>query len=199
MAVVIAAAVEGLVDEAVACRLIRHAGAEPGTVYGRSGKSHLRQRIAGYGHAARHAPWFVLVDLDHEAACAAALRGAWLASAPPGLCLRVAVRAVEAWLLADDAALAEFLSVARSKVAADPDRLPTPKQTLVDLARSARRRAIRDDIVPREGSGRTVGPAYTSRVVQFVSSSWRPEEAACRSESLRRAIVCLERLVRSCS
>ena len=55
-AVTVAAAVEGLVDEAVALRLIRHAGAEPGSVYGRSGKAQLRKQISGYNNAARHAP-----------------------------------------------------------------------------------------------------------------------------------------------
>jgi ribosomal protein L25 (general stress protein Ctc) len=39
---VIAAAVEGIVDEAVARRLIREAGGIPGPVYGKNGKQHLR-------------------------------------------------------------------------------------------------------------------------------------------------------------
>ena len=75
-AVTVAAAVEGLVDEAVALRLIRHAGAEPGSVYGRSGKAQLRKQISGYNNAARHAPWLVLVDLDRDEDCAPPLRAA---------------------------------------------------------------------------------------------------------------------------
>lgn len=58
----ISAAVEGLVDEAVARRLIIHAGARPGPVYGRQGKPFLRQKIAGYNNAARRAcrpPFFL--------------------------------------------------------------------------------------------------------------------------------------------
>jgi hypothetical protein len=38
IAVVIYGAVEGLVDEAVVRRLIRHVGAEPGPIYGKNGK-----------------------------------------------------------------------------------------------------------------------------------------------------------------
>lgn len=70
-----------------------------------------------------------------------------------------------------------------------------PKQALVNLARTSRRRAIRDDMVPREGSGRAVGPGYTSRIIEFVSNHWRPEQAAHVSDSLRRAIARLEILV----
>ena len=46
-AIEISAAVEGIVDEAVVRKLIAHVGATPGPVYGKQGKSFLRQRIAG--------------------------------------------------------------------------------------------------------------------------------------------------------
>lgn len=196
MAAIISAAVEGVTDEAVVRRLVAHVGAEPGTVYGRVGKPHLKERIAGYNNAARHAPWFVLVDLDRDADCAPPLVAGWLPEPAPLLCFRVAVRAVEAWLLADADAIAGFLGVARKKIPGDPDALPAPKQALVNLARASRRRAVREDIVPREGSGRPVGPAYASRLIEFASSSWRPAAAADRSDSLRRAIACLRNLAK---
>lgn len=34
-----------------------------------------------------------------------------------------------------------------------------------------------------------------TRVTEYVLGAWRPEVAARRSESLRRAIACLERIV----
>lgn len=191
---VISAAVEGITDEAVVRKLITHVGAEPGTVYGKKGKPHLRSQVDGYNSAARHAPWVVLVDLDHEAGCAPHLCAGWLAAPAPRLCFRVAVRAVEAWLMADTEALARFLSVGRKKVPGDPEGLADPKEALVNLARESRKREIREDMVPRQGSGRAVGPAYASRLIEFVSSHWRPAEAADRADSLRRAIACLERL-----
>jgi len=43
---VISAAVEGIVDEAVVRKLIAHAHGTPGDVYGRQGKSFLRQKLA---------------------------------------------------------------------------------------------------------------------------------------------------------
>lgn len=195
MSAIISAAVEGSTDEAVAVRLIGHIGAQPGFVYGKQGKPHLRNKVWSYNQAAQHAPWLVLVDLDRDTDCAPPLRAAWLPKPAPQLCFRVAVRAVEAWLIADVEALAGFLGVARSQVPSDPESLPDPKSAMVNLARASRRSAIRVDMVPREGSGRAVGPAYSSRLIEFVSSHWRPDVAAKRADSLRRAIRCLQRLV----
>ena len=182
-------------DEAVLQRLVEHAGGQTGTVYGRKGKSYLRQRIGGFNQAARHSPWVVLVDLDGDADCAPALCSEWLPDPAPHLCFRIAIREVEAWLLADGATVARFLSVAKSRIPGSPEGLPKPKQFMVNLGRRSRRRAIREDMVPRPGSGRVVGPAYTSRLVEFASTTWRPEVAAERSDSLKRAIRCIRQLV----
>ena len=161
--IVISAAVEGDLDEAVARRLIAHVGGAAGTVYGKNGKDRIRQRIVGYNNAARHTPWLVLVDLDQDFDCAASLCKDWLPSgAASKLCFRVAIRAVEAWMMADLETLARFLGVARSKIPPNPEQVRDPKTDMVNLARSCRRRDIGEDIVPRPGSGRKVGPAYSS-------------------------------------
>ncbi|HAM54799.1 MAG TPA: hypothetical protein DCQ64_05075 [Candidatus Rokubacteria bacterium] len=193
---VICAAVEGIVDEAVVRKLVDRAGGALGEVYGKQGKSSLRQRITGYNNAAQHAPWLVLVDLDSDEDCAPPLRSAWLPQPAPHLCFRVAVREVEACLLADAERLAGFLSVARSSLPPDPERLGDPKATMVNLARASRRRDIREDMVPRPGSGRQVGPAYSSRLIEFASADWRPDVAAGRADSLKRAMRCLKRLIK---
>ncbi len=192
--VVIAAAVEGLVDEAVVRRVIACAGGQAGSIYGKNGKPALRRQIQGYNNAARFAPWVVLVDLDNDANCAPPLRQSWLPKPAPLLCFRVAVRQVEAWLMADRATLANYLGVPKSTISQDPESLPDAKAEMVNLARRSSRRAIREDMVPREGSGRRVGPAYTSRLIEYVHERWRPEVAAEHADSLRRAIGCLERL-----
>jgi len=194
MVATIAAAVEGLTDEAVARKLIAHVGANVGQIYGGKGKSHLRKRISGYSNAARYTPWLVLVDLDHDADCTPPFVADWLQNPPKLLCFRVAVRAVEAWLLADVEMISAFLRVARARIPHDPQSLDDPKAALVELARASRRAEIRQDMVPRDGSGRKVGPAYTSRLIEYVNEKWRPAEAARRVESLQRAIRCLRRL-----
>ena len=193
----VSAAVEGIVDEAVVRRLIDLAGGVSDTVYGKNGKQTLRRQLRGYNNAARHAPWIVLADLDKEYDCAPSLLRAWIPEAAPHLCFRVVVRAVEAWLLADHETLASFLGITAGRVPREPETLDDPKRALVDLARTSRRRAIREDMVPGNGSGRTVGPAYASRIIEYVQSPWRPRVAAGRAESLQRTLACLERLIAS--
>ena len=201
MVTIIQAAVEGIVDEAVLRRLIAHAGGQVGTVYGRSGKPALREKIKGYNNAAHFTPWVVLwvvlVDLDNDADCAPPIRNAWLPVPAPYLCFRIAVREAEAWLMADKQTLASYLRVKANDVPAEPEKLKHPKDAMVNLARGSRRRDVLSDIVPRENSGRRVGPAYASRLVEYAQMHWRPEVAAGHAESLRRAIYRLQELVRA--
>ena len=198
---VVSGAVEGLVDEAVLTRLINYVQAVPHAVYGKKGKPYLRQRINGYNNAAHHSPWFVLVDLNSDAGCAPTLISEWLPNPAPQMCFRVAVRKIEAWLLADHERLARFLRINKTRIPANPETETDPKQTVVNLARESRRRIITRDMVPRPGSGRSVGPAYTSRMIEFVSdinSGWRPEVAAQHSDSLHRCLTNLTALVTRC-
>lgn len=198
--VFISAAVEGDVDEAVVRRIIQHVGARPGPVHGKNGKRSLRRDIAGYKNAARHAPWVVLVDLNHEADCAPPLCAEWVGSPVAYLCFRVAVREVESWLMADREKLSRFLGVPRAAIPQDPETIENPKEFTVSLARRSRFRDIRQDMVPRAGSGRVVGPAYTSRLIEFVTTTahgWRPDAGARCSDSLGRCIQCLERIIES--
>jgi hypothetical protein len=187
-------AVEGKTDEAVACRLIRHVGALPGKVYVADGKENLRKRVPGYNQAAKGQPWLALVDLD-RCSCASALVQKWVPDPAPYFCLRVAVRAVEAWLLADARNLAHFLGVPVSLVPSDPETFNDPKQAVVELADESRERAIREDMVPESGAGQRVGSGYSARLIEFVENYWDITQAAQYAPSLHRAIDCLTRLV----
>jgi hypothetical protein len=194
--VVISGAVEGLVDEAVVKFLIGEAGASAGHIYGKKGKSYLHASISGYNNAAKFRPWIVLVDLDHDADCAPELCRNWIGVKAAHLCFRVAIRAVESWLLADRESIAKFLSVSPARVPTNPELESNPKAKMVDLAARSKRRSIREDMVPRPSSGRPVGPAYTSRLIEFVQSKlWRPAIAAESSQSLQRCRTHLQRLV----
>ncbi|HCW50587.1 MAG TPA: hypothetical protein DGR79_00735, partial [Clostridiales bacterium] len=68
-------------------------------VYGKRGKQHLIQRLEGYARAARYYPWVVLLDLDADADCAPAYRRELLGDSEGPLVLRIAVRAIESWLI----------------------------------------------------------------------------------------------------
>jgi hypothetical protein len=183
--VVLSAAVEGEVDEHVLRRVVEQAEARVGQIYGKCGWDGLRDRIEKYNAAARHGPWIVLVDLDRKFPCAPALVANWLPQRSPHLVLRVAVQSVEAWLLADRERVARFFDVSASSIPDRPDAVPDPKQAVVDLARRSRRREVRSDMVPRPGSGRRVGAACTSRIVEFIQNAWRPDVAARPSPSLK--------------
>ena len=134
----------------------------------------LKSDVRGYDNTARRAPWFVLVDLDRDKSlepaedCAPVLRREWLPNPTSGMCLRVAVRAMEAWLLADAETLAEFLHVPHSRIPGDPEALDNPKRQIVNLASRSNHPAIRRDMIPREGSGRSVGPGYQGKITKII-------------------------------
>ena len=96
-------ALEGATDEPVARRLLESVGLDVGSVRITDGKPALDSNLQGYAAAARYWPWFVLRDLDHDEPCAGALVARLVSNPPLRLCLRIAVREVEAWLLGDAA------------------------------------------------------------------------------------------------
>jgi hypothetical protein len=186
--------VEGATDEPVARRLLDHIGLMAGTVYGSHGKGHLLKRLPAYNHAARFTSWFVMIDLDNDATCVSDAIKLWLPNPEAGMRLRVAVRSVEAWLIADREHLAAFLHVAPSRLPQNPDREMNPKQTLINIARASTVGNIRRDFVPRQEGGARVGPLYVDRLNEFTIKYWQPEDATRRSESLRRCIASLSTL-----
>lgn len=190
--IVVSAVVEGPTDAAAAEKLLRHAGLVPGTTYEQGGKTRLVENLPRYNRAAVFGVWLTVVDLDRSADCAPPFVAQVLPNRSSSMTLRVAVRALEAWLLADPAAMASFLSVAQTKVPRDPDALLDPKRALVELAARSRSAAIREDMVPRPGSGRSVGPAYTSRLIELITQHWSIDEAVTRSDSLNRCVKALQ-------
>lgn len=185
--------VEGLVDEAVAQRLIRHTGHRVGTTYGKQGAAYLRQKVAGFNVRARYGnPILLLVDfVDTKLACPPEVPAVWLSEQDPKLLLRVVVREIESWLLADQEGVAKFLGLSLRHLPPDPENLDDPKQTLVNLARRSRRRRVQDAIVPRPGISAVVGTGYTDTMIAFVLEQWNIEAARHRSHSLDH---CLRRL-----
>jgi hypothetical protein len=109
------------------------------------------------------------------------------------MCFRIAVRSMESWLIADATRLAEFLEVPLQRIPRDPDTLDNPKTALINLARSSRSRAVREDMTPQEGTTGRVGAGYTSRIVEFASGDWRPIVAARASPSLARCLAALRK------
>src|SRR6187399_1019563 len=105
---VVTLVVEGDTDVPFAKKILAAAGLRAELILDKGGKSGIDANIAGYNHAARFSPWFVLRDLDHDAACAPALVSLMLPEPEPLMCLRIPVRAVESWALGDAERLAAF-------------------------------------------------------------------------------------------
>ena len=190
-------AVEGDTDAPVAERIIASVKRVPLQTLVAGGKSRLDPKLPGYNVAASLSPWLVLRDLDTDAACAGELvrillNGATLAT---GMALRVPVRSVEAWLLADHDGLARFFALRVGGLPQHPDTLDQPKRALIDLCRGSRSRQVRDGMVPRIGSGRDVGPLYVALVSEFARDHWDLERARVVSPSLERALSHVDRLV----
>jgi hypothetical protein len=120
---VASAAVEGDLDEVVLRRIAEHLGFSIGPVYGRKGKPYLLQTLSGYNNAARFSPWIVVLDLDRDYGCAPSALAAWLPQPTAHMFCRVAVRAVEAWLLADRDRIAAMLGVTPQQISRNPDSL----------------------------------------------------------------------------
>ena len=187
-------AIEGLTDEYVMRRIFRHVGLVCNRVLGRQGKPYLLQRLPNFNKVAQYSAWIVVLDLDRDSECAPAYAAHLLPDPSQGMFLRIAVRAIESWVLADREKMARFLGIAVENVPKNPDTEGNPKRTLIELAKRSRRRKLRDDIIPRPSSGRKTGPGYAGRINEFVATNWRPEVAVQQSDSLRRCIAALRAL-----
>jgi hypothetical protein len=182
--------VEGETDWAVAQRLLSVTSHRPHhQPLGLHGKATVDGKLCSYNAAARGWYWLVLRDLDTDADCAPTLRGRLLPEPSPHMAFRIAVRAVESWLMGDREKLAAFLHVRLALVPLDPESLVSPKDAMVALARRSRRQRIRDDMAPQ--SAARVGPRYAARLAEFVTHDWRPEVASERCDSLRRCLDAL--------
>jgi hypothetical protein len=191
--------VEGTTDAAIVKRLLRDAGLAVGREYVKHGKDALKRNLSGYNTAARFSCWLVLRDLDHDGECGPELRRQLLPTPSKFMRLHVAVRAVEAWILADAEGFSAYFSVPRSRVPANPEALDDPKSTLVSLARRSRRRFIREALPPAEGTTARIGPGYVAVLTEFVREKWRPEAAERRSDSLASLRKFLDKATKSSS
>jgi hypothetical protein len=191
--VIVNIAVEGPSDEPVIRRIVKHVGLSVGYVYIAKGKDKLDKKLSGYNNAARFEPWLVLRDLDTDAYCAPELMKKLLSNPAAKMNFRIAVRSIEAWLLADHEGLSQFLKVSTGKIPNQPDKIKDPKKKLVELANLSPKNAIKKDMVPKIGNHVVVGPGYLSRVSEYALHFWQPARAAKKSDSLCRCIKALER------
>lgn len=184
---------EGPVDAAVARRLIAAAGGRQGkdyvTLRGQTGKDALDRRMHGLMIAAKYGHrLLVLRDLDAEP-CAGPVVRQLAPDPPPSFCLRLAVRAVEAWLLADHDGLARGLRVPRAGLPPLPETLSDPKGELRRIGRGSSDAEVRRQCT---ASPQGFGALTSALAAEF----WDPQRAANRAPSLARALARLRALCR---
>lgn len=183
-------AVEDDLSEIVMRTVLGHVDREyeVATVYGRGGFGYLKKTCPGWNAGAPYMPYLLLTDLDSYP-CPPALLNDWLkVPMNPNFVFRIAVKEVEAWLLADRGNMAKFLSVSDAIVPGNCDLIANPKRALVQLARRSRSRAIREGIPPRNGSTASQGGGYNSLLIPFVRDVWNIETARAASPSLNGAV-----------
>lgn len=187
-------ATEDELSETVGLCLAAEAGLEVGQQLRRGGSGYLRSRLTSFCEMARYQPVLLLTDLD-RARCASSLIEKWMGASerPENFIFRVAVREIEAWLLADHDAIKGLLGKRVGKLPDDPDQLLDPKQALLALAEKAPR-DIREDLVAKDGAIASQGLGYNAVLGQMVREDWRPDRAAGRSASLAKARVRLQEL-----
>lgn len=183
-------ATEDALSEAVVERIIGSVGGHMEvTPIRKNGVGYLRKKFPELVRLARSIPVLLVVDLD-RADCAPTLISEWCRNSPipSGMIFRVAVREVEAWLMADREAFGTFIRAPINQIPIDPDTLGDPKQILLGLVRRYANRQTKEAVLPRRGATSKVGIGYNSELVRFVRDSWRPDFAARNSESLARML-----------
>jgi len=164
------------------------------------GFARIREKVPAFLNLAKAGIFtLALTDLD-AAECAPNLIRDWFSFSlggpidlPATVVFRVAVREVEAWLLADRGNLARFLQIPEPNFSSAPEDLPDPKGHLLNvLARKGRKKWQRE-MLPQSATA-SIGPEYNRRLSEFIRTRWDPCRAARTARSLARAIEALRRL-----
>jgi len=183
-------AVEDKLGEAVSKRILETLGIEVSQCLGLKGKGYLQNKAPSFNETAKRFPVFMLTDQDTPSLCPPQLVHSWTKGKRNAMFfLRVAVMEVESWVIADRRGLAGFLSIPLHRIPEDTDAIPHAKEFLLSLARMSKKRRLCNEIVPAPGATSKVGPAYNSRLGEFVYTRWNVELAASVSVSLRRALA----------
>lgn len=172
----------------------KRAGYEISSRIGKRGNQYLKNMVKNLNIAAAAQPVLLLTDLDMSS-CPPELIEQWLGREKhPQFLFRVAVREVESWVLASSEKFKNFFGLHGANIPNDCDSIAKPKEFLIEIARRIRKKSLRDEIVPKEGSTAKKGYGYNARLCEFISEHWDEKEAVLHSESLRRCVKAIENL-----
>jgi hypothetical protein len=183
-------AVEDDLSEALLRELLQQSGQQfiIGACLKHHGFGYLKKILPGLNQAAKGMPYIVLTDLDRHA-CPMALLQSWLSQPKHhNLIFRVAVIEVEAWLMADRQAFADFLGISLSLIPDNLDVVNDPKKLLIELVGRSRKRSLREAIIPAKNSTAKIGKDYNGQLIRFINECWQANAAIAHSPSLKRAV-----------
>jgi hypothetical protein len=182
--------VEDAPSEAVLRRLVISAGhnLHVTSVFRAGGFGQIKSRLENFRNASHVIPHIVMTDLDAYPCPPELLKDWKVGKLPDRMLMRIAVREVESWLLADREGIAKLLRVPLVKIPANPDELPDPKQVLLNLARKSKSPRFASEFVPANGSKAKHGPVYNEHLIGFATQHWDSSQAELASPSLERTI-----------
>ena len=106
--------------------------------------------------------------------------------------IRIAVREVESWLLADKEGLETYFGISQKAIHPSPERLRDPKQELLNLIKGKAKAKFKRAMLPK-GKG-TIGTGYNDYLVDFINTVWDSTRACANADSLVRAIKRIKQL-----
>jgi hypothetical protein len=134
------------------------------------GRGNVQRVLPAFAQLATIMPVLVAADLDSDE-CAPSLLTKWKLrpDSKDRLLVRIAVREIESWNIADRKRLAKFIGAQSDDIASDPDSLDDPKYYLLALARRTCPEALKRDLIPRNfGNVPRIGPAYNLQMCKYV-------------------------------
>ncbi|MDR2756629.1 MAG: DUF4276 family protein [Planctomycetaceae bacterium] len=133
-----------------------------------------------------------LIDLDKEHCCPPSLIRNWLnidngkpIELPEKTLIRVAVREIESWIMADRKKFAKYFDLTESLIPPIPDKIRDPKKEFFSLLRKKERQKFRR-MLP--GKNSSIGSDYNDIMCDFIERHWLPTRAENNSPSLRRML-----------
>lgn len=152
------------------------------------GFGQIKNGVQRFKNASKAVPHIILTDLDQRDCAPSLLRDWGIEAVSKDLLFRVAVREVEAWLLADREGVSQYLDIPLAKMPHKPEQEIDPKQALFSLVRKCKKRSLIGELLPAAGSRASIGPLYNTRMGSFARDNWNVQRAVLNSDSLSRAI-----------
>ena len=184
-------ATEDILSETVAERLVHEStrNLQIAVRVRRNGNAYLKSKFPELLKTSAKIPVFLITGLDNIQ-CPVELIKNWTQNtpAPPGMIMRVAVREVESWILADRDGFSGYTGIPVEKMALNPDALSDPKRVRLNLVKRYARKRIKESLLPSKSSSSKIGWEYIAVLCQFARDVWSVDRAVRHSVSLRRAV-----------